>query len=127
MLEIKNNFSAFLHLHTTQNEAVVTDSQNALKEAMTWTSDQLLAPYRKALKYEVAADHESAPWCEMAQRRLASLNRDEDIERLKIISVYKEESHPFEDTRVGWTVENNTATFNVSGHNKYYGATDLSE
>jgi len=39
-----------------------------------------------------------------------------------MISVYKTEAHPFEDTRVGYTpVENNHVQFNVSGHDNYYG------
>jgi len=84
----------------------------------------LLAPYRKALEYEVTTDRESAPWCEVAQRRLASLTREEDDERLKIISVFNDDQDTFLSTRTGWTVENNAATFNVSGHNEYYAATD---
>jgi len=127
MSEIGNNFAAFLHLHSNQSAAVETSSIQTIKDAITWTSDNLLAPYNKALEYEVTPDHESAPWCEMAQRRLAGLKRTEDDERLKMISVYREGGKPFEDTRIGWTVENNTATFNVSGSNKYYSSIDLNE
>jgi len=45
-----------------------------------------------------------------------------------MISVYKNDTKPFEDTRVGWTTEGNEATFNVSGHNKYYdGKLDIAD
>jgi len=40
-----------------------------------------------------------------------------------MISVYKTESHPFEDTRVAYTpVDNGHVQFNVSGHDNYYGS-----
>jgi len=75
---------------------------------------------RTALKSAVNDDFTSAPWCEVAQKKLSGLSRQEDLDRLHTISVYKNETKPFEDTRVGWVVEDNYATFNVSGHNVYY-------
>lgn len=67
------------------------------------------------------ADATRAPWCELAQVQLAGIKTD-DVDRIDMISVYKTESHPFEDTRVAYTpVEGNDhVQFNVSGHNVFY-------
>lgn len=66
------------------------------------------------------ANPTSAPWCEIAQKELAGIKTD-DVNRIDMISVYKDESKPFEDTRVQYTpVENGHVQFNVSGHNNYY-------
>lgn len=91
---------------------------------MQLTRFDLLKPLRDAMKYEVSDDHSSAPWCEIAQRKLLGAD-DEPIKRLSVISVYKEKSKPFEDTRVDYHTENGDVTFNVSGHNKYYSLPDF--
>lgn len=87
---------------------------------MKWTQENLLAPLINAFTFEVSEDETKAPWCEIAQKKLAGLRLGEDEDRLHTISIYKNETKPFEDTRVGWVIEDNAATFNVSGHNKYY-------
>ena len=70
-----------------------------------------------------ATDGGRAPWCEIAQKKISGVKNNADLDRIDMISVYKSESHPFEDTRVGYTPveENNHVQFNVSGHNNYYG------
>ena len=72
---------------------------------------------------EQDADATTAPWCELAQKELAGIKTD-DVDRLEVISVYKTESKPFEDTRVAYTPieENNHVQFNVSGHDVFYGS-----
>jgi len=74
---------------------------------MNYTVTNLLAPLISAFKYEVSSDGTKAPWCEIAQKKIAGLRLAEDEDRLHTISVYKNETKPFEDTRVGWTTENN--------------------
>jgi len=58
-----------------------------------------------------------APWCERIQPELVGFKNEEDKKKLSVISIYKEESHPFEDTRVNYNQTETGATFNVSGHN----------
>jgi len=95
---------------------------------MDWTVDNLLAPLRKAFTYAISEDGKSAPWCEIGQKKIAGLKNDEDNDRLSTISVYKDQTKPFEDTRVNWATEGNQATFNVSGHNVYYdGKLDIAD
>lgn len=92
------------------------------------TRYNLLKPLRDAMKFEVSDDHTTAPWCEIAQRKLLGMPDDKPIERMSVISVYKEKSKPFEDTRVNYTPDSTgNVTFNVSGHNKYYSMPDLND
>jgi len=52
-------------------------------------------------------ENEQAPWCEIAQKKISGVKSSADLDRIDMISVYKTESHPFEDTRVAYTpVEN---------------------
>ena len=82
-----------------------------------------MLPYTDALKLEGSLDGEKAPWCEHIQPELVGFKNEDDKKRLSVISIYKDESHPFEDTRVSYntTDDHSMSTFNVSGHNQYYG------
>jgi len=75
----------------------------------------------------VSEDGEHAPWCETAQNLLVGFKNQEDADKMDIISVFKTKSHAFEDTRVGYSPEENEhVLFNISGYNKYYGNGTLS-
>jgi len=64
----------------------------------------------------------TAPWCEVAQKALVGFKNAEDERKMDIISIYKEGSHDWEDTRVGYSPEGDgNVMFNISGHNKQYG------
>ena len=63
----------------------------------------------------------TAPWCEVAQKKLSGITAQADLDRMDLISVYKTEDHPFEDTRTGYTpIGNDHVQFNVSGHDTFY-------
>jgi len=107
MKSIGDSVSAFLHLHTTQSKATVTAATKVIKDSMDWTSGNLLAPLKHAFTYAISEDGTSAPWCEIGQKKIAGLKNSEDLDRLHTISIYKNETKPFEDTRVNWATEGN--------------------
>lgn len=80
-----------------------------------------MKPYTLALELEGSVDNGQAPWCETVQPALAGLKNADDQGKLKVTSIYKVESKPFEDTRVSYNTTDSMATFNISGHNQYYG------
>jgi len=55
---------------------------------------------------------------------LSGFKKPEDLARLNTISVFRDDSDEWASTRTGWVNEGNSATFNVSGHNNYYDATN---
>ena len=66
-------------------------------------------------------DDIAAPWCEVAQKKISGVKAQADLDRMELISVYKTEDHPFEDTRTGYTpIGNDHVQFNVSGHDTFY-------
>merc|ERR1712151_521195 len=123
MSEIGDAASAFLHIQAGVN----TDKAVSLLQAgQTFTRDDLLKPMVSAMELTGEAspvEDGRAPWCEEAQKFIAGIKTD-DVNRMDMISVYKTESHPFEDTRVGYTPVENTdhVQFNVSGHDNFYGS-----
>jgi hypothetical protein len=72
-----------------------------------------------AIELEGSVDGDKAPWCEKIQPELVGFKNDSDRQRLSVISIFKTESKPFEDTRVSFntTADHSMSTFNVSGHN----------
>jgi hypothetical protein len=80
-----------------------------------------MKPYTLALELQGSVDNAEAPWCSRIQPALAGLKNDDDKDKLMVTSIYKVESKPFEDTRVSYNTTETMSTFNVSGHNQYYG------
>lgn len=112
--------AAFMSLHAQLPEPASASSSSAavLAQAEDWTKE-LLGPMIEALELEVdeeASSHQS-PWCETTQRVISGL--DTDLEsRLRLESIYKDDSHQWEHTRVGYNVTADKAvTVNVTGHN----------
>ena len=122
MSAIGKAVSAFLHIQAGVNSS---SAVKILQDGQTYTRDDLLKPMVDAMKFTGELNPEEdgrAPWCEAAQVKLAGI-KTSDSDRIDMISVYKTESHPFEDTRVNYTPVEGTdhVRFNVSGHDVYYG------
>ena len=117
--------AAFLHLRVQFS----SDDLSVLRNAMTFTKDELLKPYFDALTLE--HDEKTTPWCVVAQQYLSGLS-DEDLKRLKIQNgaEFFDDAHQFEHSRVGYTRSSNgDLLLNVSGHTDLYkgGITDLGD
>ena len=131
---IANVTSNFLHLHTEQSDDIQENALSTLREKSKWTRENLLKPMTDAItQLEGSVDDGQAPWCEKVQPELVGFLNDADRDRLSINSIYKDESHAFEHTRVHYkslqTESGFESVFNISGHNQYYGGSvfDVSE
>ena len=126
MSMIGDQVSAFLHIQAGVSTASAIEK---LQAGQAYTRDELLKPMVSAFDItgeRNPAEDGKAPWCEIAQKKISGVKSNADLDRIEMISVYKTEGHPFEDTRVGYTpVENHHVQFNVSGHNNYYGMAAL--
>ena len=108
--------SAFLHLRVRDS----SDDLAVLRNAMTYTKDEMLKPYFDALSLE--HDEKTTPWCVEAQNYLSGLS-DEDLKRVKIQNgaEFFDDAHQFEHSRVGYTISTNgDLLLNVSGHTDLY-------
>lgn len=106
MLAIGGAVSAFLNV---QSYVSMSDSIKKLQSGQSFTRDDLLQPLVTAYTQTGEKDENPtrAPWCEIAQKKLAGIS-PEDEDRLDMISVYAAKAKPFEDTRVSYKlVENN--------------------
>lgn len=121
MTRIGEQFSAWLHLRSPQPDEIKDEAHARITAGASYTRDNMLAPLAKGIEVELSDDGQTAPWCEQAQALLVGFTDIQDTENLDIISVYKNESKPFEDTRVTYqTLDDDHVQFNISGYNKYY-------
>lgn len=119
-------FAAWLHIRSNQTDVIQEEAVKTLTDGAEYTRSNLLGPFVKGLETELSSDEQSAPWCEYAQTQLVGFTSIEDTENLNIISVYKNDSKAFEDTRVDYeTLDDGHVQFNISGYNKYYGSSPL--
>jgi len=119
MIAIGEAVGAFLNV---QAGVSVNKSIETLQIGQSFTRDDLLKPLLSAYTQtkEKETDATNAPWCELAQKKIAGI-KTSDVDRLEVISVYLTEAKDFKDTHVGYTpVENNHVQFNVVGHDDYY-------
>jgi hypothetical protein len=114
--------AAFLHLHTEQTDEAVKDAAlTTIKDQSKWTREELMGPYKSALTWEAAVEDGEAPWCQLVQPWLPGFKNLDDYNKMQVTSVYKNDSHDFEDTRVSYSkTDSEAVVFNVSGHNQYY-------
>jgi hypothetical protein len=118
--------AAFLHIRVEQHSS---DDLDVLRDAMTYTKNDMLKPYFDALALEHTDT--TTPWCVEAQMYLSGLG-DEDVKRLKIQNgaQFYSDSHQFEHSRVAYVRSSNgNLLLNVSGHTDEYkgGLTDLGD
>merc|ERR1712151_483597 len=119
---IGDQVSAFLNVQAGVSKA---DSIKRLQAGQSYTRDDLMKPLTSAMEFtgeKGPKEDRKAPWCEIAQKKISGIKSEDDLDRIDMISIYKTEDHPFEDTRIAYTpVENSHVQFNVSGHDNYYG------
>ena len=122
MGRIGENIGAFLNIQINSSKA--SAGIKTLQNGQTWTRDDLLKPLVSAFETtgeRNQVDDIAAPWCEVAQKKISGVKAQADLDRMDMISVYKTEDHPFEDTRTGYTpIGNDHVQFNVSGHDTFY-------
>ena len=115
--------SNFLTLHTNTEDPYNEKAKDNIKHYAKWARENLLKPMIDAIdQLEGGVDGGKAPWCEIIQSELVGFLSEEDRERLSVISIYKNGSHPFEHTRVHYDTTESGSVFNISGHNQYYGS-----
>jgi len=122
---IADHVAAFLLVHTLPNQE---RAFQLLAESMASTR-KLLSPLLAGIALEADfSAPQSAPWCEVAQRRIAGLSAGDD-DRLFLISEYLNVSKEFEHSHVHFKTsdKSRTSTFNISGHNAYFSHLDIAD
>jgi len=128
MSKIGEHVGAFLNIHAG---GAPSEAFKTLQDGQTWTRDELLKPLVDAFETtgeRNQVDDISAPWCEKAQKIISGVKSEDDLAKMDLISVYKTEDHPFEDTRTAYTkLDNEHVQFNVSGHDTFYGTLSFAQ
>lgn len=121
MSMISQTVAAFLALQTNESQSTQAAALDVLRDKLAWTR-KLLAPLQEAYKWEAGnngGNHTYAPLCPIAQKMLAGDKAEGKVDVMN--AIYKDDSHEFEHTRTGYTLEaDGHLAVNVSGHNDYY-------